>query len=125
MSIPARIRAARLSRGLSQGEAARLLGVSPTAFNRYERGTRLPDAHMIPRIAEILGTTVGEIIEGYQAEGSGSSILQTIAERPDLYNLMKAAYRMNHHQVALLTAFVQGLGLAERIPEGADEATEE
>lgn len=45
----------RIEKGLTQLDLAEQLFVSRTSVNRWENGTRLPDAMMIVRLSEALG----------------------------------------------------------------------
>lgn len=59
-----RIRKIRKSRGISQSELARLIGINQTQYNRYETGrTKIP-SDIILRIAQELGTTVDYLLTG-------------------------------------------------------------
>lgn len=57
-AIGARIRALRLARGLSQGELAKLTGLSEPTLSRIENGQSLISAHKLYTLAEVLGTDI-------------------------------------------------------------------
>ena len=52
----------RTEKGLSQRELAERLYVTRTAVNRWETGSRLPDAAMISRLSEILDADVNTLL---------------------------------------------------------------
>lgn len=54
MQFAERLKNLRIARGLSQKELAKLLYVTRSAVARWESGSRLPDAGMIPLIAQVL-----------------------------------------------------------------------
>jgi len=53
------IRDQRLSRGLSQAEVARRVGISPSALSQVERGVRGPGGDTLVRLWEVLGVPFG------------------------------------------------------------------
>lgn len=56
------IRRARLLAGISQGDLARELGLSQGSVSLWERGKTNPSAPKLKRLAEILNTTVDELL---------------------------------------------------------------
>lgn len=52
----------RIEKGLSQRELAERMYVTRTAVNRWETGSRLPDAAMISRLSEILDADVNTLL---------------------------------------------------------------
>ncbi len=59
-----RIKKARTSAGITQGELARMLGITYPTLNRYERGHRTPDAALLNRMAKILECDPGWLLSG-------------------------------------------------------------
>ena len=57
----ARIRAARRARVLSQADVARALGISRSAYARYETRTSLPH-HLIEDFVELTGVDFHELL---------------------------------------------------------------
>lgn len=53
----------RKALGLTQEQVAVELKVEPETISRFERGATLPSISTLERIAEILGTTMGELLE--------------------------------------------------------------
>jgi len=60
------IKGKRIARGLSQGETAKLLGISQAAYCRYERGDRDPGLKMTKEIAKVLKFKPGEFFDNYK-----------------------------------------------------------
>lgn len=57
------IREAREAAGISQGELAKRIGVTPGAVSQWEQGTTNPSIHRLKAIAQTLGVTVDELLE--------------------------------------------------------------
>ena len=56
------LKAARVSAGLSQTEAARKIGVTKDTLGNWERGKTYPDALNIRRIEDVYGVRYDSII---------------------------------------------------------------
>lgn len=90
LTIGAAIREARLSRGVTQDDLARLLGVDRTMVSRYERGQRTLSApallHIFRYLQYPLSTLDGKTITPPQAEVAPpvQKIVQMLTQRPDL-----------------------------------------
>lgn len=63
----ARLRAAA---GLTQAELGTRLGVTYQAVSKWERGETLPDTALLPDLAQVLGTTVDDLLCGGERMGS-------------------------------------------------------
>lgn len=59
-----RIGSLRREKGLKQDELAEYLGVSPQAVSKWENDQTCPDIGLLPKLAEILGVTVDELLSG-------------------------------------------------------------
>ena len=57
------LRKLRIEKGLTQKQLGKQLFVYHSTIARWENGTRLPDASMIPRIAKSLGVDVGRLFQ--------------------------------------------------------------
>lgn len=62
MGLAENIRAARQARGMTQQELADGLDPTPNAVTMWESGRSKPRTAMMPLLAEILGTTTGELL---------------------------------------------------------------
>lgn len=56
----------RKEKGLTQKELADRLQISDNAVSKWERGLSCPDISLLPRLAEILGVGVEELLTGGQ-----------------------------------------------------------
>lgn len=63
-SIGNRISQSRKEKGITQEEIAHKLGVSPQAVSKWENDISYPDITLLPKIAEMLGVTVDELLSG-------------------------------------------------------------
>ena len=59
-----RIAILRISKGWSQAELARRIGVSASAIGMYEQGRREPSLGLLVRLAEEFGTTTDYLLMG-------------------------------------------------------------
>ena len=62
------LKEARLKKGYSQSEVARLLNISRQQYNNYELGKREPDFETILKMTEIFETTVEILFRGENAK---------------------------------------------------------
>ena len=63
MKINEIIRCKRRELGLTQEQAAHRLGVSASAFNKWERGASLPDIMLLPGLARLLGVDLNTLLD--------------------------------------------------------------
>lgn len=62
-SFGATIATLRKQKGLTQLELARQMGVTDKAVSKWERDLSFPDVASLPKLAEILDTSVDELLE--------------------------------------------------------------
>lgn len=62
-SFGATIAALRKQKGMTQLELARQMGVTDKAVSKWERDLSFPDVASLPKLAEVLGTSVDELLE--------------------------------------------------------------
>ena len=55
------IREARCKLGMSQSELAEIMGVTQSAVSHWETGETMPTAGQLPKLAEVLKTTVSTL----------------------------------------------------------------
>lgn len=70
MTLGRKIAQLRKEKGMTQLELAGLMGVTDKAVSKWERDLSYPDITTLPRLAEVLGVSVDELL---QCEGSLSS----------------------------------------------------
>lgn len=63
-TIGNRISSLRKEKGITQEEMAERLGVTPQAVSKWENDISCPDILLLPKIAEMLGVTVDELLSG-------------------------------------------------------------
>ena len=56
-----RLRKARLDRGFTQESLGEALNMSPQAVSKWERGECMPDAALLPKLADILGLSLDRL----------------------------------------------------------------
>ncbi len=73
MTLGRKIAQLRKEKGMTQLELAGLMGVTDKAVSKWERDLSCPDITTLPRLAEVLGVSVDELL---QCDGSLSSPTQ-------------------------------------------------
>lgn len=61
-SIGEIISSLRKERGMTQNDLAQKMNVTDKAVSKWERNLSCPDVNSIPKLAEVLGTTVEELL---------------------------------------------------------------
>ncbi len=56
------LKAARVNKGLTQKEAAKLIGISPSALAKWENGKTCPSNRWVPKILETYCVNYDELI---------------------------------------------------------------
>lgn len=64
--------------GVTQRELAQRLFISDKAVSKWERGLSLPDVSLLIPLAELLGVTVTELLEGRRLERSGEMEVEQV-----------------------------------------------
>lgn len=78
------IRSMRQRNGLTQKALADRLHVTDKAVSKWERDLSYPDILLLPRMAEILGVSVGDLIRAADHEGGPQQLLQNYEMTSDL-----------------------------------------
>ena len=63
--LPDHIREKRIGKGLTQQQLAEKIFVTRQAVSRYETGERTPDLFTLQKLAEILDTTIDQLLDGH------------------------------------------------------------
>lgn len=79
MDFPELIRQKRKALGLTQEQAARRLGVSPTTVSKWESGQSLPDTMMFAPLARLLHTDLNTLLS-FEEEPDGNRMSQLLTE---------------------------------------------
>ena len=59
--MPITLKAARVNRGIKQGDAAKALGVNPDTLCNWEKGLTFPTVPQIKKIEELYGVSYADI----------------------------------------------------------------
>jgi len=78
-----RLKALRESRKLTQTRLAELIGVNSRAYNRWERGTFIPQLDTLMKIADVLHVTLDELT------GRTATIHEPAVHNAKLYALLQ------------------------------------
>lgn len=82
-SIGARLKAARLRKGLTLERVAKPLGITRSCVSQWERGRSAPGARYFEQLAETLGTSVAHLLTGRRDDAPADA--QSLAvEAPDV-----------------------------------------
>ena len=87
MTIGKRIAALRREKGLKQDDLAQMLEVSPQAVSKWENDQTCPDIALLPKLAQILGVSVDELLSGKQ-EMQPAVTLVPEEQRKDIKDMM-------------------------------------
>ena len=87
MTIGKRIAALRREKGLKQDDLAQMLEVSPQAVSKWENDQTCPDIALLPKLAQILGVSVDELLSGKQ-EMQPAVMLVPEEQRKDIKDMM-------------------------------------
>ena len=87
MTIGKRIAALRREKGLKQDDLAQMLEVSPQAVSKWENDQSCPDIALLPKLAQILGVSVDELLSGKQ-EMQPAVTLVPEEQRKDIKDMM-------------------------------------
>ena len=71
MAFSDNLKITRKSRGFSQEELARIVGISQAALAQYELGIKFPNIITAVRLEKALGTTCRELVESTSIEEKG------------------------------------------------------
>lgn len=76
----------RKAKGMTQADLAQKMGITDKAVSKWERDLSYPDIASIPRLAEILGVSVDELMS---AEKAGSN--KRLSDMEDIISLILRA----------------------------------
>ena len=69
------IKEMRSARGITQSDLAEIIGTTEAAISRYENGKREPRLAIVAKLADALGCTIDELIEGRNAHARDDSAI--------------------------------------------------
>ena len=82
-----RIAMLRRKKELKQDGLAEMLGVSPQAVSKWENDQSCPDISLLPKLSQILGVTVDELLTGESAASASVRMLPP-EQRKDVKDMM-------------------------------------
>ena len=83
----------RREKGLTQKELAEKLFVSDKAVSKWETAMHLPDISMLTPLAEVLGVSVAELLQGERLERES-------VQKEEVEELVRQALNMNERELA-------------------------
>ena len=104
MSIGERIGDLRKAKNLSQGELARMLGVSRQAVSKWENDTASPDTQNLLRLADVLDTEIVYLATGnhpvylpppvvVNVTEKVDKVVERVVEKPVIRKVVRIRYR--------------------------------
>ena len=78
------IRSLRTQNGMTQAQLAGRVGVTDKAVSKWERDISYPDIALFPKLADILGVTVDDLLNGPDSDGQPSRLLQIFEMSHDI-----------------------------------------
>ena len=88
MTLGKRIAALRKGNELKQDAVAEALGVSPQAVSKWENDQTCPDISLLPKLAELLGVSVDELLSGKKTEIVQTAQVLPPEKRKDLKEML-------------------------------------
>ena len=78
------IRSLRYQSGMTQAELADRVGVTDKAVSKWERDISWPDIAIFPKLADLLGVTLGDLLRASMIEGQPSRLMQIFQMSHDI-----------------------------------------
>ncbi len=88
MTLGEYIRVLRIQNGLTQASLAEMLHITDKAVSKWERDISYPDISLFPRLADILGVTVSDLLRVCVDEHPASMLTQIVRMSPDIRTLI-------------------------------------
>ena len=94
--------------GMTQQQAAALIGVSQPAYQRYESGTRIPSVQIAQQIASVFGTSV-DYLTGKSDQKENDQIVINRKDSPVVFNIFERCKGLDDAQLKRLSAYLDCL----------------
>ena len=94
----------RKAKGMTQADLAQKMGITDKAVSKWERDLSYPDIASIPRLAEILGVSVDELMS---AEKAGSN--KKLSDMEDIISLILRAVGVAMGTAVAVLSILSGL----------------
>lgn len=76
-----KLKTLRIRAGMTQGQLAKLLGVSPSTVGMYEQGRRNPDTVMIKKICSIFSVSADSLLGVGETSNEAIDIIKEMSAR--------------------------------------------
>lgn len=106
--ISERLIACRQKMGITQAEAAKLIGVSQPAYQRYESGARTPSVQVAREIANAFHTSV-DYLAGHSEKKHPDYIIVDKKDSPVLFSLVDQCKSLDEDQLKRFLAELKRL----------------
>ena len=113
----------RREKNLTQSRLAEELGVSNKAVSKWENGQALPATKIMPRLCEILGVTLEELLDGKRKLVSDSPMLDDLQRLDHVYKYYSDDNRVNVGVSDINLTFNLGEKVAITGPSGSGKTT--
>jgi transcriptional regulator with XRE-family HTH domain len=118
IAVGRNVRIWRMTRGLSQAQLARRLGVTFQQVQKYEVGGNRIGTGRLVKIAAILGVPIAALFQGADAAGPSRSLLELICDSRS-FRLARAFAAIEHNGFRLsLVELVETLAKSEAMKRG-------
>ena len=99
----------RKAKNMTQLELANKLNITDKAVSKWERDISCPDVSTFPKLAEILGVSVDELLQAHSSETKGT-------EKEDVVDLVLKAVPLALSIGVLVLTFMKQLSCEEAVP---------
>nr|MCR5349071.1 helix-turn-helix domain-containing protein [Bacilli bacterium] len=113
----------RKLKNLTQRELADALGVTDKSVSKWENGRSLPDTKIMPRLCEVLGISVEELLEGKLKPLADSPELDDLQRIEHVYKYYSDDHRVNVGVSDINLTFNLGERVAITGPSGSGKTT--
>ena len=113
----------RKKKKMTQSKLAGELGVTDKSVSKWENGKSLPDTKIMPRLCEILGITVEELLNGKMNPITDSPVLDDLQRLEHVYKYYSEDNRVNVGVSDINLIFNLGERVAITGPSGSGKTT--
>ena len=99
----------RKAKNMTQLELANQLNITDKAVSKWERDISCPDVSTFPKLAEILGVSVDELLQAHSSETKST-------EKEDIVDLVLKAVPLALSIGVLVLTFMKQLSCEEAVP---------
>ena len=99
----------RKAKNMTQLELANQLNITDKAVSKWERDISCPDVSTFPKLAEILGVSVDELLQAHSSEAKST-------EKEDIVDLVLKAVPLALSIGVLVLTFMKQISCEEAVP---------